>query len=160
MLRIRFQRVGRKKHPVFRIIVSERTKDTQAGSLELLGTIDPVSKTKIIKADRIKEWMSKGAQPTASVHNMLVSEGIIEGNKQSVVTITKKRQGKLEEKRAAEEEKKKAAAEAKAAKEAEEKAAKEAEAKAAKEAEEAAKAAEETPAQEAPSEEKKEDAAE
>lgn len=153
MLAIRFQRLGRKKAPSYRVIVSEKHKDTQAGSLEILGHYNPVAQPKIIelKADRIQYWISKGAQPSNSVHNLLVREGIIEAKKKlKSVTITNKRQSKLDEKKQAEIEAKKAAEEAKKA-EAE---AKKAEEEAKKAEEEAAKAAEaETPAEEPKSEE-------
>ena len=146
MLRIRLQRIGKKKQPVYRFIVSEKTKDTQAGSLEILGQYNPVLKEKLINmnAERIKHWISVGAQPSATVNNILINAGIIEGKKQKSVTITNKRKAKLDKKKEEVEEKKKAAKEAK-----------EAEAVAKKEAEEA-KAAEIAKAEEAKAEKKEE----
>ena len=154
MLRIRLQRIGKKKQPVYRFIVSEKTKDTQAGSLEILGQYNPVLKEKLINmnAERIKHWISVGAQPSATVNNILINAGIIEGKKQKSVTITNKRKAKLDKKKEEVEEKKKAAKEAK---EAEAVAKKEAEAVAKKEAEEA-KAAEIAKAEEAKAEKKEE----
>lgn len=138
MLKIRLQRIGKKKAPVYRLIVSEHTKDTQAGSLEILGQYNPVLKEKLIdiKADRINYWISQGAQPSETVHNLLVNAGVIKGSKQKSVTITNKRAKKLGEKAAAAEEAKKAAAEAKKAEEEAAKAAAQAEAEAAKAADE------------------------
>ena len=49
--------------------------------MEELGTYDPVKKRKALKPDRIKYWLSVGAQPSDTVHNLLVSEKIIEGKK-------------------------------------------------------------------------------
>ena len=154
MLRIRLQRIGKKKQPVYRFIVSEKTKDTQAGSLEILGQYNPVLKEKLINmnSERIKHWISVGAQPSATVNNILINAGIIEGKKQKSVTITNKRKAKLDKKKEEVEEKKKAAKEAK---EAEAVAKKEAEAVAKKEAEEA-KAAEIAKAEEAKAEKKEE----
>jgi len=138
MLRIRLQRIGKKKQPVYRFIVSEKTKDTQAGSLEILGQYNPVLKEKLINvnAERIKHWIAMGAQPSATVNNILINAGVIEGKKQKSVTITNKRKAKLDKKKEEEVEKKKAAKEVK-----------EAEAVAKKEAEEA-KAAEAAKAEE------------
>lgn len=104
MLRLRLQRVGKKKQPVYRLIVSERIHDTQAGNIEILGEYNPVMKEKVMNfnADRIKHWLSVGAQPSETVHNLLVKAGIIEGKAQRVVSISKKRQKKLDEKKAAE----------------------------------------------------------
>jgi small subunit ribosomal protein S16 len=140
MLRIRLQRLGKKKQPSYRFVISERTKDTQGRALEIVGHYNPIAQPKIIemKVDRIKYWLSMGAQPSNTVNNILVKEGVIEGKKAKSVTITKKRQGKLDEKQKEAEEKKKAKAEAK--KEAEVAAKAEAEAK--KEADAAAKVAE------------------
>lgn len=131
MLRIRLQRVGRKKAPAYRVIVSERTKDPYAGGIEILGHYNPIATPKILelKADRITHWISKGAQPSETVHNLLLKAGIITGKKQKSVKISQKRQKKLDA-LTAEKEAKKQAAEA-AAKAAEE----------AKKAEAAAKAA-------------------
>ncbi len=103
MLRIRFQRLGKRKQPSYRIIVSEKTKDTQAGSLELLGVYNPVQVPNIVNVniDRIKYWMSVGAELSTSVHNLLVSQGLIEGKKQGVVSVSKRRAEKLAAKKAA-----------------------------------------------------------
>jgi len=119
MLRIRLQRLGRKKKPSYRVIVSERQKDTQAGSLEILGRYNPMAEPKELEfnSERVKHWLSVGAQPSNTVHNLLVRAGVIVDDKKKMksVTITKKRQAKLEAKAVAKEEKKKDAEVAKAA---------------------------------------------
>ncbi|MCF6276273.1 MAG: 30S ribosomal protein S16 [Candidatus Magasanikbacteria bacterium] len=98
MLAIRLQRRGKKKQPVYRVIVSEKHKDTQAGSLEILGHYNPLVKPSkiVLKVDRIKYWISVGAQPSNTVFNLLVKEGVIKGDKKKSVTITNKRQGKID----------------------------------------------------------------
>lgn len=167
MLSIRLSRTGKKKQPHFRVVVMEKGRDPWGKVIEILGHRNPRSKEAVLKADRIKHWISKGAQATDSVWNILVDEKVVEGKKRNITHISKKRTGKLEEKVAANEEKaeaakQKAADDAAAAKEAEESAkAAEAEAKvAAKVAEEEAKvkaaedaeAAKAAPAEEAPAE--------
>ena len=165
MLTIRLQRLGKKKQPTYRLIVSEKTKDPQAGSLEILGHYNPTVEPKIkeFKAERIKYWMSKGAQFSETAFNLLLEAGIVEGKKRKSVAISKKRQGKIDEKVKAEVEKKKAAEEKKKKEEEEAKAAAEAakaaEAESKAQAEAAAKAAAEAPVEtptEAPVEEKAE----
>jgi small subunit ribosomal protein S16 len=128
MLRIRLQRMGRKKAPSYRVIVSERTKDPYAGGIEILGHYNPIAQPKILelKADRIQHWIANGAQPSETVHNLLVREGIISGDKQKSVKISQKRQKKLTAKQAEAEAAKVAAAEKKKAAEESEKAAAEA----------------------------------
>lgn len=137
MLRIRLSRMGRKSAPTYRFIISERTKDTLGDAKEIIGHYNPRSKEIGLKEDRVKYWLSVGAQPSATVHNLLVGQGLISEKKVKASRLTNKRSAKLEEKRAAEEDAKKKAAE-------EAKAQAEAEAAAKKEAEEAAKAAEES----------------
>lgn len=82
MLMIRMQRIGRKNMPAFRIIVAEHTRGPKTGNIvEQVGTYNPKTKEKQFDADRIKHWLSVGAQASATVHNMLVSAGIISGKK-------------------------------------------------------------------------------
>jgi len=142
MLMIRFQRVGRKNDASFRMAVLEKTAGPKAGKyVDLVGTYNPKTKQITYKADRIQDWIKKGAQVSPSLKNLLIKNGVLEGSK--VAVISKKN---LEKNIA----KKKAEDEAAAAKAAEEKAkADAAEAKAAEEAA-AAPAVEETPAEEAP----------
>ena len=86
MLKIRMQRTGRTNAPSFRIVVLEHTRSPKAGNfLEKLGTYNPKTKVRILNAERIKYWISVGAQLSATVHNMLISAGIIEGKKINVL---------------------------------------------------------------------------
>lgn len=163
MLAIRLSRVGKKKFPTYKLVVSEKTKDTHDVYNELLGTYNPHAKENqfIVKADRVMFWIGKGAQASDTVHNLLVANGVLQGDKKKSVFLSKKRKAKTEEKnkakaaKKAESEKKaadKKAAEAEAAaakKEADLAAAAEAKA-AAEAAKEAAKAEAEKPAEVAP----------
>jgi small subunit ribosomal protein S16 len=83
MLVIRLSRIGRKDNATYRLVVSENTKDTFGDYLELLGSYNTSVHPKIVKfeKERIQYWISKGAQPSATVHNLLIDEGIIEGKK-------------------------------------------------------------------------------
>lgn len=86
MLRLRLRRVGKKNSPAFRLIVTPRRTGPKTGRfLEILGFYNPRTHEKGIKKERILYWMSKGAQPSNTVRNMLISEGIIEGRKVRVV---------------------------------------------------------------------------
>lgn len=79
MLSIRLSRIGKKKEPSYRLLVTEKTRDPWGKHLELLGTHDPIAKKTDLNVDRIKYWMSKGAQPSATVHNLLVKMKVLEG---------------------------------------------------------------------------------
>ena len=85
MLAIRFQRTGRKNDPSFRIIVSEKARHPKAGNpLQVLGSYNPKTKHTIIDAEKVKHWLSKGAQASGTVTNLLVSKGVITGKKVNV----------------------------------------------------------------------------
>jgi small subunit ribosomal protein S16 len=113
MLTIRLSQVGKKNKKMFRLIVSEKTKDPVGDFLEILGSYNPHSKDLQIKADRVKHWVKNGAELSPTVHNLLVEKKIITGKKLAVSSISKKRTDKIGKKQ---EETKKAAAD-KAAKE-------------------------------------------
>ncbi|PIW96189.1 30S ribosomal protein S16 [Candidatus Kaiserbacteria bacterium CG_4_8_14_3_um_filter_50_23] len=82
MLMIRFQRIGRINDPAFRIVVLEKERAAKAGSIvELLGTYNPRSKALTLNEEHVKEWIAKGAQPTDSIHNLLINKGVITGKK-------------------------------------------------------------------------------
>jgi len=114
MLMIRFQRIGRTNDPAFRIVVLEKERAAKAGNIvELLGTYNPRSKALTLNEAHVKEWIAKGAQPTGSIHNLLINKGIIEGTKINV--LPKKTPQKNEAKIAEEAAAAKAAADAAAA---------------------------------------------
>ncbi len=96
MLNIRLARRGKKKQPIFRLLVCEKTKDPWGKYLENLGNYNPRSKELVLQADRLKYWLEKGAQPSDTVWNMLVEKGVVEGKKRKVSKISKKRVAKQE----------------------------------------------------------------
>lgn len=86
MLKIRMQRTGRINVPSYRLVVVEHTASPKAGRfLERVGSYNPTSKERHLVEDRIKYWISVGAQPSGTVHNMLVSAGILNGKKINVL---------------------------------------------------------------------------
>jgi small subunit ribosomal protein S16 len=87
MLKIRLQRVGRKHEPVFRLVLTDSQNSTKSGRyLEMLGSHDPRKENKTeFKIERVKYWISKGAQPSDTVHNLLVSQKVIDGKKINVL---------------------------------------------------------------------------
>lgn len=114
MLTIKLSKIGKKNKKVFRMIISEKGRDPYGNALEILGSYNPYHKELQVKAERINYWLSKGAQMTPTVNNLLVGKEIIDGQK---VVASKK--GKVSEKRQnqlkAKEDKKKKAAAAEAA---------------------------------------------
>ena len=143
MIRIRLKRIGKKRTPFYRVVVADKPDKRDGRFIENLGSYDPHANppSVIIDAEKVKEWLAKGAQPSESAEKILVRAGVMEKK-------APQPKAKLEVKRAEQAK----AAEARAKVRAEEAA--KAEAAAAKAAEEAAKAeAEAAPAEEAPAEE-------
>jgi small subunit ribosomal protein S16 len=90
MLKIRMQRIGRINSPAYRIVVAEHTVGPKSGKIvEKVGTYNPKSKERNLNTERIAYWMSVGAQPSDTVHNMLISEGVIKGDKINVLPKNK-----------------------------------------------------------------------
>ncbi len=86
MLIIRLQRVGRTNDPNFRIVLIESKRAPKSGAvLEILGSYNPKTKNINLKTDRIKNWLEHGVQISDTVHNLFVSNKIIDGEKINVV---------------------------------------------------------------------------
>ena len=83
--------MGRKHEPVFRLVLTDSKNSTKSGrSLEILGNYDARhAEDSVFKADRITYWMSKGAQPSLTVHNLLLDKKIIEGKKINALPLKK-----------------------------------------------------------------------
>lgn len=73
MLTIRLSRIGKKKHPFYRVVVTEKTRPRNGRFVEIVGTYDPLKKPAAITLDqdRVKYWISKGAQPSDTVRSFL-----------------------------------------------------------------------------------------
>ena len=96
MLKIRLQRVGKKHEPVFRVVVGDSKNAAKSGKfIEVLGSDDPRSKNQnTLNKARVQEWITKGAQVSDTVHNLLVSEKVID--KKKVNALPKKTAPKKE----------------------------------------------------------------
>lgn len=92
MLAIKFQRIGKKHQPQFRVVVAEKRSKLGGPPLEYVGSYNPFAKTASFRKERIAHWLRVGAQPTASVWNVLVRQGLVKGPK-IAIKIRKKKQG-------------------------------------------------------------------
>jgi len=83
MVVIRLSRVGKTKFPSYRIIVSDKRKDPWGDAIEVVGFYNPLAKPKVIqfKEERVIYWLSVGARPSPTVHNLLVDAKIVTGPK-------------------------------------------------------------------------------
>jgi len=73
MLMVRLQRIGKRGQAYFRVVILEHTSRVKGKYLELLGTYNPHQKEFKVKKDRIEHWISKGAQVSPTVNNLMVN---------------------------------------------------------------------------------------
>lgn len=90
MLAIRLARVGKRNKAQFKITLQEKTVAPGGRHVEILGSYDPHSKQVVLKEDRIKYWISKGAKVSDTVNNILVGKQVISGEKIKVKVPKKK----------------------------------------------------------------------
>lgn len=97
MLKIRLQRVGKKNEPSFRLVLTDSQNATRSGKfLEVLGFHDFRKDGTQFNGEKIKYWISKGAQLSDTVHNLLITNKVIEGKK---INVLPKKTVKVEEKK-------------------------------------------------------------
>jgi len=79
-VKIRLRRMGAKKKPFYRIIVADSRSPRDGRFIEELGTYDPLKEPSEIKVDaeKAKQWIANGAQPTETVKALLKKAGAIE----------------------------------------------------------------------------------
>lgn len=80
MVKLRLTRMGATKAPFYRIVAIDSRKARDGEYIDQIGYYNPVSVPKqiVIDADKAKEWLAKGAQPTETVLSLLKQQGIIE----------------------------------------------------------------------------------
>ena len=73
MVAMRLTRIGSKKRPYYRIVVIEKKRAQNGRFLEILGQYNPLSNPAHVQVneDRARYWLSKGAQPSDTVRNIL-----------------------------------------------------------------------------------------
>jgi len=84
MLAIKLKRIGKKHQPAFRVVVNEKRSKVSGKFLEDLGWVNPISHKLELDEARAKHWLSVGAQPTATVHNLLVKSSVLSAPKLAV----------------------------------------------------------------------------
>jgi small subunit ribosomal protein S16 len=79
--RIRLRRVGRKKLPLYRIVVADKESPRDGRFIEILGTYDPKGATAADKvkvdAEKAKTWLAKGATPSETVESLFKQAGVL-----------------------------------------------------------------------------------
>ena len=79
-VKIRLRRIGAKKNPFYRIVVADSRYPRDGRFIEEIGTYDPLKTPADVKidADKAKQWIANGAQPTDTVKDILKKSGVID----------------------------------------------------------------------------------
>ena len=80
MLRIRLSRIGKRKQPSYRIVVTDQRHPREGAHLEIIGHYNPLTNpaTITLKEDRAIHWLQVGAQPSDTAAKILSRSGIME----------------------------------------------------------------------------------
>jgi small subunit ribosomal protein S16 len=80
MVKIRLRRMGAKKQPTYRFVVSDARSPRDGRFIEIVGHYNPRTEPKTVVLDeaKIKEWLAKGAQPSDPVRRLLAERGLCE----------------------------------------------------------------------------------
>ena len=78
-VKMRLKRIGKKKVPFYRIVVSDSRTPVDGRFIEEIGTYDPNTDPSTVKVDKelAQKWLGNGAQPTEAVHKLLKNAGVI-----------------------------------------------------------------------------------
>ncbi len=77
-VKIRLTRMGSKGKPFYRVVVTDSESPRDGRFLEIVGNYDPKKNPAgiVLKEDRVRHWLSKGAKPTLTVTQLLEKQGI------------------------------------------------------------------------------------
>ena len=84
-VKIRLARHGSKKNPIYRVVVADSRVPRDGRTIEEIGRYNPQTQPSLVEidADRAREWLSRGAQPTATVRKLLTIAGRVDGGRTS-----------------------------------------------------------------------------
>ena len=77
--KMRLTRVGSKKNPIYRVVVTDSRSPRDGRFIEIVGRYNPQSEPSLIEFDeaKVKAWLSKGVQPTGPVSRLLKVKGLL-----------------------------------------------------------------------------------
>ncbi len=77
-VKMRLTRVGAKGKPIYRVVVADSESPRDGKFLEILGNYDPNRNPAevVLKEERVRQWLDKGAKPTLTVSQLLEKKGI------------------------------------------------------------------------------------
>jgi small subunit ribosomal protein S16 len=77
-VKLRLARVGSKKNPIYRVVAADERSPRDGRFLEIVGRYNPQTDPSTIDLDeaKVRDWLSKGAQPTDAVRKLLKTQNI------------------------------------------------------------------------------------
>ena len=77
-VRLRLTRIGSKKNPIYRVVAADSRSPRDGRFIEIVGRYNPQTDPSTIELDeaKVKDWLSKGAQPTEAVARLLKVKNI------------------------------------------------------------------------------------
>ena len=77
-VRMRLTRIGSKKNPIYRVVVADSRSPRDGRFIEIIGRYNPQTDPSTIELDedKVKDWLSKGAQPSDAVSKLIKVAGI------------------------------------------------------------------------------------
>ena len=86
MLMMRLHRVGRRNDPSYRIVVTDKRTGPKSNKyVAILGSYNPKLKRTILDNQAASDWINKGVQPSDTMHNILVTQGVLKAKKRNVL---------------------------------------------------------------------------
>ena len=79
MVKIRLRRMGAKKAPYYRVVVADSRYPRDGRFIEEIGYYDPTKEPSVVKidAEKAKQWLDNGAQPTDTVREILKKAAVL-----------------------------------------------------------------------------------
>ena len=75
--KLRLKRLGRKRQPVYRLVVMANTTKRDGRDIDQVGFYNPLTKETVIEKEKIVKWLKEGVQPTRTVKNLLIKNNLI-----------------------------------------------------------------------------------
>jgi small subunit ribosomal protein S16 len=77
-VKLRLTRVGSKKNPIYRVVAADTRSPRDGKFIEIVGRYNPQMEPSLIEFDeaKVRDWLGKGARPTAPVAKLLKAKGI------------------------------------------------------------------------------------
>ena len=83
---MRLQRIGRRNNPSYRVVITDkRTGPKSNKHVAIVGSYDPKINHIKFNGEQVKYWLSQGVKTSSTVHNLLISERLINGSKINVL---------------------------------------------------------------------------